>query len=57
MEVFKELEFDDISSFYDSYIDGKSLTITIVGNKDKIDMSKLAKYGRLVELKSKDLFN
>ena len=57
MEVFKELEFDDISSFYDSYINGKSLTITIVGNKDKIDMSKLAKYGRLVELKSKDLFN
>ena len=49
--------FNDIKGFYDDYIKDKPITITIVGNKDKIDMEKLSKYGQIIEVKTEDILN
>ena len=56
-DVYDSADFNDIKSFYDSYIKDKPITITIVGNKDKIDMEKLSKYGQIIELKEEDILN
>jgi len=54
-ELYKELEFDNIVDFYKQNIKGRPMLITIVGNKKKIDMKELAKYGKIVEVKQKTI--
>ena len=54
-ELYKELEFDNIVDFYKQNIQGRPMLITIVGNKKKIDMKELAKYGKIVEVKQKTI--
>ena len=56
-DVFEDVKFDDIVDFYSAYIKGKAITITIVGNKDKIDMEKLSQFGEVIEVKKEDIFN
>ena len=54
---FQELEFQDIVKFYQNYIKKDVVTIAIVGDKRKIDMEKLAKFGTVIEVSKKDIFN
>ena len=56
-EVYQDIEFEDISRFYKTFIQNKPLTITVVGNKEKIDMEKLAKFGEIIEVTKDDIFN
>ncbi|MBO4614045.1 MAG: insulinase family protein [Bacteroidales bacterium] len=56
-EVYKNLEFDNIVDFYKQNISGRPMLITIVGNKKKVDMKELAKYGKIVEVKQKTIMN
>ena len=56
-DVYDRANFDNIKKFYEKYIKDKPITITIVGNKDKIDMKKLSEFGEIIELKTKDIFN
>ena len=56
-DVYDRASFDDIKKFYDRYIKDKPITITIVGNKDKIDMEELSEFGKVIELKTEDIFN
>ncbi|MFL3013738.1 MAG: M16 family metallopeptidase [Candidatus Neomarinimicrobiota bacterium] len=56
-EVYENAEFDDLLEFYKNYIQGRPFTITIVGNKEKIDFNKLSDYGNIIELKKEDIFN
>ena len=56
-ERFQELEFQDIVKFYQNYIKKDVVTIAIVGDKRKIDMEKLAKFGTVIEVSKKDIFN
>ncbi|MBH10810.1 MAG: hypothetical protein CMG74_10765 [Candidatus Marinimicrobia bacterium] len=56
-EHFQELEFQDIIDFYQSYIKKDVVTIAIVGDKRKIDMEKLSKFGKIIEVSKKDIFN
>ena len=56
-DVFSDIEFDDITDFYNNYIKGRPIIITIVGNKDKINMEKLADFGEVIEVSKKDIFN
>ena len=56
-DVYDSADFNDIKGFYDNYIKDKPITITIVGNKDKIDMEKLSEYGQIVEVKTEDILN
>ena len=56
-ERFQELKFQDIVKFYQNYNKKDVVTIAIVGDKRKIDMEKLAKFGTVIEVSKKDIFN
>ncbi len=56
-EVFSGIDFSNIMSFYKANISGKPMLITIVGNKKQIDMEKLAKYGKIIEVDKKQILN
>ena len=49
---------DDMRSFYESRVknNGSHRVIGIVGNKKKLDLKALEKYGEVIILKEKDLF-
>ena len=51
------LTFDDIVKFYKENIQGKPYAIAIMGNPKMIDLKKLEKYGKVVKLNDKKLFN
>jgi zinc protease len=52
---YKELTFNDIERFYQDNIKGKPVTVTIYGDVSKMDMAKLGKLGKVVELKMDDI--
>lgn len=56
-DIYNSLEFYHIVEFYKQNIHGRPMLITIVGNKKKIDMKELAKYGKIVEVKQKTIMN
>ncbi len=56
-ENYESIEFQDILSLYKKYIQNKPITITVVGNKEVIDMKKLAEFGEIIEVDKKDIFN
>ena len=51
------LTFDDIVNFYTQNIQGKPYAVGIIGNPKMIDLDKLAKYGKVVKLNDRKLFN
>lgn len=51
------LTFDDIVKFYEENIKGKSYAIGIMGNPKDIDLKKLEKYGKVIKLNERKLFN
>lgn len=51
------LTFDDIVKFYEDNIKGKPYCIGIMGNPKDIDVKKLEKYGKVVRLNDRKLFN
>ncbi len=53
---YENLKFEDISDFYKSYVKGKPVVISIVGDKKQIDFKALSKYGKIVELKMKEVY-
>ena len=52
---YEKMEFDKITDFYKKNVSGKPIIITIVGNKKRIDIEKLKKYGEFIELKNTDV--
>lgn len=51
------LTFDQIVQFYESNIKGKPYAIGIMGNPKMIDLKKLEKYGKVIRLNERKLFN
>lgn len=51
------LTFDDIVRFYEQHIKGKNYRIGIIGNQKLIDTKRLEKYGKVVKLNERKLFN
>ena len=51
------LTFDDIVKFYEENIKGKPYCIGVMGNPKDIDVKKLEKYGKVVKLNERKLFN
>ena len=47
---------NDIKKFHNDYMKGKAWNIKVMGSKDKISMTELAKYGKVVPLSIKDIF-
>jgi predicted Zn-dependent peptidase len=53
----EKMTFQDIVGFWQQNIKDVPTAIMIVGNKKNLDMKTLAKYGKIVEVKVKDLFS
>lgn len=51
------LTFEDIYQFYENNIQGKPYCIGILGNPKNIDLSRLEKYGKLIKVNERKLFN
>lgn len=56
-EKYKILSFDDILSFYRSNIKKEPIVITIVTDKTKIDIKELSRFGKVIDVTKKDIFN
>ena len=52
---FDDISFDQVTDFYKNYIKDKPMVITIVGDKSRIDVDDLKKYGKVIEVKKKDI--
>jgi predicted Zn-dependent peptidase len=53
---YLNMDFSSIENFYQSNIKGKPWLITVVGNKEQINMEELKKFGKIVELKTEELY-
>lgn len=51
------LKFEDIVKFYETNLKGKPYCIGVLGNPKEIDVKRLEKYGKLVKLNERKLFN
>ena len=56
-EKYKVLSFDDILSFYSLSIKKEPIVITIVTDKRKIDIEELSRFGKVIDVTKKDIFN
>lgn len=54
-DQYGDLEMQDIVDFYESNIKGRPYLITIYGDKKRIDLDELKKYGEVVELDLEDI--
>lgn len=57
LEGYKKLKFEDIQRFYTERLKKKPIVTIMVSNKKKVDLKALEKYGKLIIVKEKDLFN
>jgi predicted Zn-dependent peptidase len=55
-EIYSKLTFKDIVEFNNKNLKTKPMVIAIVGDKKRIDLDELKKYGKIIEIKEKDLF-
>lgn len=46
-EKASQITFDDINKFYESHVKGKPYTVLVMGDKKKLDMKTLQKYGKV----------
>jgi len=53
----KALTFDDIVSYYEKYIKGRPIAIGVVGSPKAMNAKQLSKFGKVVQMGEKDLFN
>ncbi len=53
---YQNMEFSEITDFYNKSIKNKPMVITIVGNKKKLDYKGLSKYGKVINVKEKTLY-
>jgi predicted Zn-dependent peptidase len=56
LETYKNLTFNDILNFYKTNVKGKPIVICIVGDEKRLNMQDIAKFGKIVKIKEKDLF-
>jgi zinc protease len=56
LQRYNQLNFEDIVAFYNRNIAGKKLVITVVGDKRRINLNELEKFGKVYQLKKSDIF-
>lgn len=54
---YESISFDQVQAFYNEYMKNKPMIITLVGDKSRINMDELKKFGKIIELKKSDIFN
>ena len=56
LNLYKDLNFDNIEEFYKKNIEGRPIAIIVVGDKKRVGFEDLKKFGHVTELKQKDVF-
>jgi len=56
IEKFKNLNFENITKLYESEIQKKPVAICIVGDQSRLDMTRIAKYGKIIYIDKKKLY-
>jgi len=56
IDAVREMDIKDIVEFYDQNVKGRNMVYVVVGNSKKIDMKKLAAFGRIVKVKPGEVF-
>ena len=56
LPAYENLTFSEIVEFYQTYLKGKPVTISIVGDKKQFDIKELEKFGKVIQLKTKDVY-
>jgi len=54
-QEYQHLEFEDLQQFFAEKVQGRPVTITIYGDKKRIDLDKLRKIGKVIEVKDKEV--
>ncbi|MEI7594318.1 MAG: insulinase family protein [Bacteroidota bacterium] len=54
--VYNQMEFNQIYEFYKKNIQNQPMVISIVGDKSRINLNDLKKYGTIIEIKESALF-
>ena len=57
VNYFNKMSFDDIVDFQKAHISNKPMTITILTDKERIDMEELKKFGEIIILDKDDILN
>lgn len=55
--AYEALTWDDLMDFYREHLAQKPIGIAIVGDKRNIDIKELEKYGKIINMKEKQLFS
>jgi predicted Zn-dependent peptidase len=55
-EQIDGLNYDDVNNFYKTNYTGKPYFYSIVASKEKVNLSDLSKYGKVVEVSISDIF-
>lgn len=56
-DAYENLEFEKINEFYQKHLESKPVVICIVGDKRRIDMEQLGRFGKVVFVKESSLFS
>ena len=56
VKILPELTSKDIREYYDAQIKGRPQVLMVVGDKKKLPMEQLKRFGRIVELEKKDVY-
>ena len=56
-EQIKEMNLENIKKFTKDKISENKLIITLVGDKNRLDLDKLSEFGKIIELNSTDIAN
>lgn len=56
LDLLPTITEDDIRNYYDRHVKGATRVTIIIGDKKKLDMNKLSRYGKIVELRKQDIY-
>ena len=57
VDYFNTMSFDDIVNFQKEHVSNQPMTITILTDKERIDMEELKKFGEIIILDKDDILN
>ncbi len=57
IKEYKNINFSDITDFYKQNLNKHPLNIFIIGDAKRFNKEELSKYGKLIEISKKDIFN
>ena len=56
LAAYANLTFGDVERFFLDHVEGRPVTLMVVGDPRRVNVKKLGKYGKVVRLKQRALF-